>query len=151
MKTKNEIMTSEIITTLESLSFVGTATQKQFRHYYKAKNFGLENNLSSCMVTVFRKEDQTLVILQDVGHGTSVTNASEQIATEIMNLENLDFEKTAWVECYPYYGGDWDVDAIKYHFNRAADELTAPEWRPLRNEIIISFLRTFLKPLKFSQ
>lgn len=91
--------------------------------------------VSRCQVDIFKKNDDTLVLFTDLGDGTSVTNASEQIATEIMKLKNLDPNKTLWAECYsedftnpkPPFNEKYPFDQITYEF--IDGELRHPEWR----------------------
>lgn len=60
---------------------------------------------SKCMVYVKkvsnpRYGDTTFVCFEDLGVGTSVTNASEQLATEIVEKLSLEPEKTRFFETY---------------------------------------------------
>lgn len=130
----------EIINTLQSyqaIQEIGMA--KVFDHNFNG--FGRPGNSSTCRIHIFEHNEYKLVVFQDLGKGTSVTNASEQLATEIGRLENLDPEKTIWLECYPYYGGDYDIDQIKYTYSLVDAEYSDPEWKPLKNKVIVDFLR----------
>ncbi len=139
-------MNQEIIDTLKSYEMVQAfdelklASKEWFDH--KFKGFGWAD--SEIRVTIYVYQGYNLVIFQDLGRGTSVTNASEQLATEVGRLKSLDPLKTVWLECYPYYGGDYDVDQITYLYDPSEDRYTNPEWKPCKNKIVIDFLRRTL-------
>lgn len=99
---------------------------------------------STVRINIYTHNGYTLVIFQDLGKGTSVTNASEQLATEIGKLKNLDPEKTIWLECYPYYGGDYDIDRIFYSYDPFIKKYSDPTWGPVKNDNIVQFLRNNL-------
>jgi len=93
---------------------------------------------SRCQVDIFELPDNILVLLTDLGVGTSVTNASEQIATEVRRLKNLDPHTTIWAECYAEDFGDRPVLTEKYPFDQIfykyypeTDEYKHPDWRPI--------------------
>jgi hypothetical protein len=50
---------------------------------HQFKGFGI--NKSECKVEIWKLQDKALVLFTDTGKGTSVTNASEQLVTEIYN------------------------------------------------------------------
>lgn len=66
--------------------------------------FGIHK--SACEVEIYKTvAGRYLVILTDIGEGTSVTNAAEQIATEVYNIylkeDGVSSEDVVWVEHYP--------------------------------------------------
>ena len=67
-----------------------------FIHTFK----GFGNCKSQCQVDIIEENGVKIVIFTDIGVGTSVTNASEQIATEIVNRLQLDPEATLFAERY---------------------------------------------------
>lgn len=106
---------------------------------------GKRGHTSTVRVTIFRHRGANLVILQDLGKGTSVTNACEQIATEVGALKSLDPWKTVWIECYPGNTQDviWSIDRIFMDYHRGA--YVSPTWGPVRDKRVIDFLRANLK------
>jgi hypothetical protein len=75
---------------------------------------------SSCEVRISREEGdgKTWICFVNTGNGTSVTNASEEIATEILDKENLDPQNCRFFEWYPendHIDSDFaSVDEITY-------------------------------------
>lgn len=54
---------------------------------------------SSCHITIYREIQ--LVVVSETGEGVSVTNASEMIATQVVNQYGLDPKRMLFVEHYP--------------------------------------------------
>ena len=80
---------------------------------------------SQCRVYILEKEGYTWVGFENMGTGLSVTNASELLASQIVDKENLDPEKCRFFEWYSEYEGD--VDQVFYHWDdRKASEV---HWR----------------------
>ncbi len=75
--------------------------------YHEFKGYGIHD--SRIKVHIY----EGLVVLQDLSEGTSVTNAAEQLATEIRELKNLD-PNTRWIAVYPYYDNDCDEFDFEY-------------------------------------
>lgn len=83
---------------------------KKFYHEYK----GFGRVPSRCEVRII--EDSVLgnlICFVNLGEGTSVTNASEQLATEIVNKFAYDPENCRFFETYTEYGYD-TFDEIEY-------------------------------------
>jgi len=136
---------NEIITTLESLQAIQEMGEPEtFEHGFRAVNFGFSKNLSTIRVHIFKHGEQRLVVFEDLAKGTSVTNASEQLATEVSRLKKLDPEKTVFVECYPYYRGEYPIDRVKYEYDPGSRTYRSPAWEPIKNKIIVEFLRKHL-------
>jgi hypothetical protein len=108
-----------------------------FDHSFRG--FGIHRSI--VRVHLLQYEELTVILFQDLGVGTSVTNASEQLATEIHALKKLDHSKTTWFECYPYYSGNWDIDAISYAFDPVYQKYSWPAWSPVRNAQIVMLIR----------
>ena len=79
---------------------------------------------------------ETWVGFEDIDDGTSVTNASEQLAKEIVQKENLNAPECRFFEWYSQYEGD--VDEITYIWllekTRGGSTLSwnahSPHWKP---------------------
>lgn len=95
---------------------------KGYIHEYVA--WGMRS--SSCRVYIKTVGKVTFVGFENREGGTSVTNASEQIATEIVKKEKLDPLKCKFFEWYPEYDGD--VDEIIYTWKKG--EASNPIWKP---------------------
>ena len=133
-----------IKSTLDTHTFFQNCKTESFTHHFKG--WGIHD--SDCRVHIFSLDGYFLVLFEDLGnnHGTSVTNASEQLATEIARLKDLDNEKTTWLECYPHYpeGIRYDLDCINYHYDPVSKKYSQPNWIPIENEIAVNFIKKFL-------
>lgn len=100
---------------------------KKYVHEYKGHGVFF----SRCTVHIKEVDNTTYVGFEDMGEGTSVTNASEQIASEIVNREGLDPKKTRFFEWYPYYDGE--VSEIIYtwgeDFRTLEHKARDPQWK----------------------
>ena len=82
---------------------------------------------SKCKVYINHIDDIHYFCFEDMGDGTSVTNASEAIATDMIEKFNLNPEKCRFFERY-VYGNDITFDKIEYTWvNRKA---SSPTWKP---------------------
>jgi hypothetical protein len=81
---------------------------KTFIHEFKG--FGIHP--SKCKVHIEKVGSSTWIGFEDLGEGTSVTNASEQLATEIVDKVELNPSMCKFFEWYPQYEGD--LDRIEY-------------------------------------
>jgi hypothetical protein len=82
---------------------------KTYIHEYRG--YGIHP--SRCKVYILKDIfGQSWIGFENLGEGTSVTNASEQLATEIVEKEGLDPMKCKFFEWYPEYEGD--VSEIAY-------------------------------------
>ena len=100
---------------------------KKFVHEYKG--FGIHP--SKCKVYIKHEGVLTFVGFEDMGEGTSVTNASEQLATEIVEKEGLNHEKTLFFEWYPYAEGTVSEVSYTWGLDKQTDKLKAvkPQWK----------------------
>ena len=96
-------------------------------HEYK----GFGNCESKCRlyikeVTNPRYGATTFVCFENMGVGTSVTNMSEELATQIVHLYGLDPQTTRFFESYKYDREPRSLDEIEYtwHGNIAR----RPQW-----------------------
>ena len=97
---------------------------------HKFKGFGTHD--SEVLVHIKEQGSCTLICFEDINNGTSVTNASEQLATEIVALKELDPVNCRFFEYYGYNGEEADV--ITYDWN--GKEASNPDWRRLDPEKI---------------
>jgi hypothetical protein len=99
---------------------------KDYTHYFN----GYERVPSSCNVYILNFPDETKWIgFENTGHGTSVTNASEQLASEIVKKEFFHSEKCRFFEWYSEYEGDVDEITYTWNNNIASD----PVWKRFCN------------------
>lgn len=144
-KQDREMALKAIRDVLDTHAFFQNVKHETFEHTFKWQG---RVSLSTIRVHLFTREELTIVVFEDLGKGTSVTNASEQLATEVARLKkiNPDPSKTVWLECYPYYGGDWDIDQITYSFcDTNMSEFSEPNWKPMKNELVIKYLKNKIK------
>ena len=90
---------------------------------------GYWNCDSRCLVYKKTVDGITYICFEDIGVGTSVTNASETIATEFVKQFNLDPEKCRFYETYTH---NEDIDNVIYDWNNGV--ATSPKWRPIYPE-----------------
>jgi hypothetical protein len=122
---------------------------RYFTHQFK----GYWNAESKCYVDIFQLEEptehghDTIVLfsaLQD-NQGTSITNASEIIATEMVMSYGVNIPSTLFVETYPY---NYDKDgeqyyAIFYKYDAAQRKFHSAKWKPLEkfDEEYVEFIK----------
>lgn len=100
-----------------------------YKHQYK----GYGVHPSECLIKIVR-EDLTYILFEDLGIGTSVTNASEQLATEIVKTEGLDESKCRFFETYNYDSQNNDIDEITYEWNNK--KAKNPKWNHIKDKEI---------------
>jgi hypothetical protein len=106
---------------------------QEFIHIFK----GFGRVLSQCLVKIYSDDGETYVCFIDLGEGTSVTNASEQLATEVVNEYHLLPEDCRFFETYSQF--DYDgFDEIEYKWEYINGEPVAknPDWKPCNEEQI---------------
>lgn len=101
---------------------------------------------SQCQVDIIHENGQTIVVFTDLGIGTSVTNASEIIATEVVRKLNLDPIKTLFAERYRPGEKDEVVDQIQYTWD--GTKFRSPQW--LMTHCIDPQLRAAIRQLATS-
>lgn len=87
--------------------------EPNFKHGCPWKKFQ-----SSCRIRIL-VDDETgdaVVVVQETGNGTSVTNAAEQIATAVIKIYELDPARTTFIEHYPddQTGGDENFSKVTF-------------------------------------
>lgn len=106
--------------------------RQEFQHEYK----GYHGTPSTCSVRVFSDEAH-IIYFEDLNHGTSVTNMSEQLATEIVNLLKLSPEDCRFFETYDRE--DFDEITYDWDLKRGKWEASKPEWKPAESFFINLF------------
>ena len=80
-----------------------------FYHNFNGYNI----HSSCCVVKIISENDKHLICFEDINDGTSVTNASEQLAAEIIEKMEYDPSDCRFFETYKQY--DYDTfDEIIY-------------------------------------
>ena len=128
-----------IKSTLNTHAFIKDCRHTFFVHYFKG--FGWADSV--CRVHLFTHPDATIVVFEDMGNdtGTSITNASEQLAEEIIALKKLNRESTAWMECYPHYDKVFVIDHITYSYDTVEKKYWQPQWSRCSNATLTEFIR----------
>jgi len=99
--------------------------KRDFIHKFK----GYGRVPSKCRVHLDFTAGVMYICFEDMNDGTSVTNASEQLASEIVNDNNLDPDNCSFFESYDDFG---TFDIIEYDWKEKNGEWIAsnPVWRP---------------------
>ena len=85
---------------------------------------------SACKVYIKKMDFVTWICFESTQTGTSVTNASELLATEIVAKENLNPDQCRFFECYPEYEGT--VDEIEYIW--MDEKASKAKWKPFASK-----------------
>lgn len=96
----------------------------EFQHEFK----GFGRVPSTCFVKLISEDMGHSIYFEDLNHGTSVTNASEQLASEIVDMLNLDPEDCRFFETYDRQ----QFDEITYIWEHKRNKWIAkePTWSP---------------------
>jgi hypothetical protein len=113
---------------------------QSFNHQFK----GFGRVPSECSVKIFSDDGENLICFEDLNKGTSVTNASEQLATEIIEMLELNPTDCRFFETYD----DESYDEIIYEWKRTTSfkdngmrpddwawVAKNPQWKPCQEEI----------------
>ncbi|MBA7532320.1 hypothetical protein ES705_24546 [subsurface metagenome] len=101
---------------------------------------------SECLIHIDNSDpEEILICFEDIGKGTSVTNFSEQLATEIIALKGWDPGKCRFFEYYSKRLEEVDEVVYEWSENRVASE---PDRKPFKspesdNIGIINFILEF--------
>jgi len=116
---------------------------KEFLHKFKGFNGA---GVNSCVrVKVYYPEEvnnnNVLICFIDINDGVSVTNASEQLASEVLFLLDLNPKNCRFFETYEQYNFD-SFDEIEYTWNLNNGKwiATSPKWKPALKKIKDLFL-----------
>jgi len=107
----------------------------KFKHEFRGRN---NNFPSACNVYVHSDDDYHYILFENTDEGVSVTNASEQLATEIVELLKLDPDDCRFFEKYSH---NLCVDEITYlwrenEFNDSKWKAIDPQWKYTPDEKI---------------
>ena len=104
-------------------------TIKSFEHQYK----GFGTHPSKCIVEIRDGETESYITFIDAGQGTSVTNASEQLANEVRdmaaNAKIRFFERYVRNEAERKAGVKHTYDEVTYTEKNGA--FHSPKWKHL--------------------
>jgi len=111
----------------------------EFIHEYK----GYGVHPSQCLVKMFTDDGDVFICFIDIGVGTSVTNASEQLASEIINKFDLHPEDCRFFETYRQYNYE-TFDEIEYSWWPDGTIWFAkhPKWKPVIDDNLITIFTT---------
>jgi hypothetical protein len=112
---------------------------KEIIHSFK----GFGRVPSHCVVRIFSDDGENLICFIDTNDGTSVTNASEQLASEIVNKCGFNPDECQFFETYSQYNYE-DFDEIEYTWTKKSDgkwEARLPQWKPCSQEIKKLFIK----------
>ncbi|MFA5153770.1 MAG: hypothetical protein WC554_14510 [Clostridia bacterium] len=107
---------------------------KEFVHSFKPEFY---QDYSTCYIRMYNVDDKIFILFEDIDGGLSVTNASEQLASELVENLQLNSINCRFFETYRQY--DYETfDEITYTWrdNRASN----PQWKPAEE-----FRNIFLK------
>lgn len=92
---------------------------------------------SRCLVSISQDEKTFLICFTDIGEGTSVTNASEDIVSSVIEERGLEPKECRFFERYQGDGPE-EIDEVFYNWNdgKAANA----HWRRVKDSNIISIL-----------
>jgi hypothetical protein len=97
---------------------------------------------SHCRVKIFTNNGENFICFEDIGEGTSVTNASEQLATEIVDLKDFNPTNCRFFETYSQYNYDsFDEIIYQWAFVRGRWEAKHPDWKPAEKEMQKAFIK----------
>ena len=85
---------------------------------------------SKCNIHTFQRDDKFIFVFEDLGEGTSVTNASEELASFVVNSMSLKPEECRFFERYPANIMDDTFDEVTYEWEKIGDKYEAsdPDW-----------------------
>lgn len=92
-----------------------------FDDNYDFKGYGIHP--STCKVQIWEDAGKNVVLFTDLGIGTSVTNASEQLAEEIK--PKLTRMTVGFFECYAHLEGIYDQIFYQIRDGKCA----SPDWK----------------------
>ena len=87
---------------------------------------------SSCRVLMFSDDGDHFILFEDIDDGTSVTNVSEHLVTDIVEKIKLNPGECRFFEAYYEYQHD-TVDEYEYTCN--GNKAKNPRWKPAPKEI----------------
>lgn len=108
-------------------------------HEFEQDYLGFGRVRSRCNIRMFSENGEHLFLFEDINLGTSVTNASEQLATQMVAMFHYKPENCRFFETYREYDYD-SVDEIEYSWSskfyrldkteEIVWEAKYPKWKP---------------------
>ena len=101
---------------------------------------------SRCNIMIFSDDGEHFICFENIGEGVSVTNASELLATKIVQMKEFNPSDCRFFETYKEYIHD-TIDEIEYIWSKTALDETdiwiakSPRWTPASEEIRTLFLK----------
>lgn len=86
--------------------------KQDFKHDFVAPN-GVR---SRCRVAIIEDDGDKLILFENLGIGMSVTNASELLATQIVNMFKYEPSDCRFFETYSEYDNE-TLDEIEYNWD----------------------------------
>jgi hypothetical protein len=101
---------------------------------YKPSPF---HRLAHCRIRLYEHDGRQVVVASEVADnpGMSVTNAAEDLATQVVTYYKLDIERLVWIEHYPADRKLEDpatFDLVRFTWTE--ETASHPEWRRLTFE-----------------
>ena len=101
---------------------------------------------SHCHLRILQTDQETLIIATEVSTnpGTSITNATEIIATDVVRRWQLDLRKTRFIEHYTpesFEGAD-EEEYKEVRFTWIGQQADDPEWRKLSPQELVTLLES---------
>jgi len=96
----------------------------EFEHEFK----GYGRVPSKCSVRIISEDLEHAIYFRDLNQGTSVTNASEQLAAEIVDLFDFNPEDCRFFETYNCE--EFDEITYTWEFKHNKWISNDPEWKP---------------------
>ena len=119
---------------------------------------GFHACLSYCWLRIYTAPGQSVVLATEMpdNPGTSITNAAERLAMEVMRTFGLLFDSLRWVEHYPERQGRHGHPPLPASFDLVTftpttQGLRSPEWRRLSQAQIEHMLGQPLTPWPWSE
>lgn len=111
--------------------------KEEYIHEFK----GFGRVPSKCKVIIYYEDNINYICFEDLGIGTSVTNASEQIASEIVEKMDLTPSFCRFFETYGQYDNDtFDEISYKWQIEDSKWKASEPDWTFAPDEIKDMFL-----------
>lgn len=104
---------------------------------------GHYNCRSVCGIQVLKIDNSQKVMILATelknNPGTSITNAAENVATEVMRMLNMQYDNMIWIEHYENENEEDTFDYVRFECG-SRDSLSNPEWIAC-NETIVDIIK----------
>ena len=108
----------------------------QFEYNYT----GLNGVRSRCNIMMFSDDGDNFICFENLGNGVSVTNASEILASEIVNMHDFNPGECRFFETYREYNHE-TFDEVEYDWSKRENnkriiwEAKNPKWKATSQDI----------------